>query len=119
MREQIIKDRLILILQSIELIQKRINRIPDPKLFYSSDEGIELLDSIAMRLQQIGENIKKISEVRHDFFENQIILDPTPIIAFRDFISHHYEKTDAEIIYDICISDLPMLKEKITHFFGS
>ena len=32
------------------------------------------------------------------------------IIRFRDFISHHYEMLDYEIIYQICNEYLPQLE---------
>lgn len=44
-------------------------------------------------------------------------MDPQPIINFRDFISHHYERTDVEIIYDICLNDIQELKVKINNYW--
>ena len=52
-----------------------------------------------MRLQLIGEIIKKISDQQPDFFEKALSFDTNNIIRFSDFISHHYEKLDTDIVY--------------------
>lgn len=39
-------------------------------------------------------------------------------ICFRDFISHHYEKLDTDIIFEICQNDIPILKQKIITFLS-
>lgn len=109
MLNHFIKDRLELILESIEMIEARMQKIN------SSDkaEVIMVIDSLAIRLQPIGENVKKINSIDKNFFEVTIGVDVDPIIRFRDFISHHYEKTDVEIVLDICNQHIPALKEKI------
>jgi len=75
-----------------------------------------LIDSIALRLQVIGEHVKKIDSLDPNLFPEKLQIDPDPIIRFRDFISHHYEKTDYEIIFDIIKNKLPYLSEKIKFF---
>jgi uncharacterized protein YutE (UPF0331/DUF86 family) len=35
------------------------------------------------------------------------------IIRFRDLISHHYEKLDTEIIFEICSEYVPRLERKM------
>ena len=110
---EIIDDRLQLILDSILLIDKRMTKIKTPHDFYKEEDNMETLDGVSMRLQHIGENVKKISEINNSFFNETLSYDVEPIIRFRDFISHHYEKTDAEIIFDICKNYLPELKSKI------
>nr|MBK9652398.1 DUF86 domain-containing protein [Bacteroidota bacterium] len=117
MHDTIINERLHNILESISLIEERMLDITNPSDFRSTKEGLKTLDSIAMRLQHIAENIKKIDGLQPDFFETKIIMDPQPIINFRDFISHHYERTDVEIIYDICLNDIQELKVKINNYW--
>ncbi len=115
--QKIIHDRLKLILESINLILERTERIKTAKDFVKDKDGIELMDSIAMRLQMIGENAKRINKEQNNFFELKLNLDPDSIIRFRDFISHHYEKTDYEIIFDICIHHIVMMKKQIDDYF--
>lgn len=35
------------------------------------------------------------------------------IARFRDLVSHHYEHVDHEIVYDICETHIPKLREVI------
>jgi len=80
---------------------------------------IQLMDSVAMRLQIIGEHVKRISKEDALFIERLIGVDADAIIRFRDFISHHYEKTDYEIIFDICRNHIPQLKTKIDDYLSN
>ena len=72
-----------------------------------------------MRLQVIGENIKKINKLNRDFFDSNLSFDTNNIIRFRDFISHHYEKLDMNIIFEICKNDISDLKQKIQTFLSN
>lgn len=99
---------------SINLIETRFSMINESEDFTNTDEGLEKLDSISMRLQSIGEPIKNIVKrdpntlykiCEKDYWSN--------IIKFREIISHHYIDIDTEIIYDICKNELPALKMKI------
>jgi len=116
--QKIIYERLALILESINLIIERTERIKTARDFVKDKEGIELMDSIAMRLQMIGENAKRINKEEENFFESKLKLDPDPIVRFRDFISHHYEKTDYEIIFDICTHYILIMKKQIDEYFA-
>jgi uncharacterized protein with HEPN domain len=109
MPDAILKDRLELILDSIKVIESGLRKIKTADM----EEKLLFTDSLAIRLQQIGENVKKINLIDKDFFEVKLGLDVNQIIRFRDFISHHYEKTDFEIILDICENHIPLLKKKI------
>ncbi len=65
-----------------------------------------------MRLQVLGENIKTINKKNPDLF-NKIEEEVFLIIRFRDLISHHYEKLDTEIVFEIGTQYLPRLKQQI------
>lgn len=102
MSDVLILERLHLILESIRMIEERMNAIVVPADFIRNEASLTLMDAIAMRLQVIGENVKKITTLDAAFFQDKMPMDIDPIVRFRDFISHHYEKTDYEIIFDIC-----------------
>ena len=114
-----INYRLTLILNAIAIIEKRMKKIKLSKDFIKNDDGKTILDSINARLQTIGENANKILKADKDFFSTHIHLDPFPIIDFRNIISHEYELLDYQIIYKICIEDLPILKQKIQTFLSN
>jgi len=72
-----------------------------------------ILDSICMRLQVVGELVKKIQKIDPDVFEKYPEIEWQNIMKLRDIISHHYEHVDHEIIYDICMNHLPNLKNVV------
>jgi uncharacterized protein with HEPN domain len=63
MLEDEIVDLLDLMLESTELIEKRFSRIRVAEDFVLSADGVTLLDAVSMRLQVIGESVRKIQKV--------------------------------------------------------
>jgi len=106
-------DKCELIEESIKYIELYTENIFSPDDFRKSEDNITRLDATMMRLQVIGENIKKIIKLQPEFFTSGLLFDTNNIIRFRDFISHHYEKLDTDIVFEICKNDIPVLKEKI------
>ena len=110
MYDAVYKYSLETILDYINITQKRFSEINTSNDFVATDYGKILLDAIVTRLQAIGETIKNTSR------KNTILQDTYPdiewnkIIRFRDFISHHYEMLDYEIVFEICESYLPKLE---------
>ncbi|TYB33911.1 MAG: DUF86 domain-containing protein [Flexistipes sinusarabici] len=102
------------ILKSIDLIEKRFSDINSGEDFLKNDENLEKFDSISMRLQAIGENIKNLYKNNPEILESIASRDYwSSIIKMREIISHHYINIDAGIVYDICKNELVELKEKI------
>ena len=75
------------ILESITAIEAYLNKIKSADDFKNTFEGNKTLDAVMMRLQSVGENIKKINKIDAAFFESLLIFDTNNIIRFRDFIS--------------------------------
>ena len=119
MPDFVILDRFHRILDSIDLIKRRTEKVHKALDLVRPEDDSFLLDSIALRLQVIGEHVKKIDKLDATLFPEKLNLDPDPIIRFRDFISHHYEKTDYEIIFDIITNNLPELETKIIQFLNT
>ncbi len=112
-------DKCELIYESIKQIEYYIEGIHAANDFRKNAETFGKLDATMMRLQVIGENIKKINKLDPNFFSETIVYDTNSIIRFRDFISHHYEKLDTDIIFEICKIDIPVLKQKIQNFLSN
>lgn len=110
MYDAIYKYSLETILDYINICNKRFSEIHNPSDFISTDYGKTLLDAIATRLQAIGENLKNISRKHNLLTTNYPEMEWNKIIRFRDFISHHYEMLDFEIVYEICEDYLPELE---------
>lgn len=103
------------ILESLRLIERRFAGIQSSDDFLDSDEGLDKLDAISMRLQSIGEALKNL-----DKREKELLLQVadkeywSKIIRTREILSHHYIDIDAETIFMICDEKLPELKQKIS-----
>ncbi|MBA3284924.1 MAG: DUF86 domain-containing protein, partial [Nitrosopumilus sp.] len=106
-------DKCELIEESIKYIQRYTENIFSPDDFKKSQVNFIRFDATMMRLPVIGENIKKIIKSEPEFFTTDFLFDTNNIIRFRDFISHHYEKLDTDIVFDIRKNDIPVLKQKI------
>ena len=97
---------------SLELILKRANNINSSDDFLKDENGLQKLDSIAMRLSAIGEGFKNIDKLSN----NQLLIKYPNIPwknvkGIRDILSHHYFDLDAEVIFNICKKDVNELLE--------
>ena len=113
MPEEEIAEILDLMLESIKLVQERFSRIRIPDDFVSTPEGVTLLDAISMRLQVIGESVKRIQKRNPVFLGTYFEIDWDKIARFRDLVSHHYEHVDHEVTFDICKNHIPKLEEVV------
>ena len=95
---------------SIITCENRFSKIDVPEDFIDSEEGNIILDSIVTRLQAIGENIKNISKKHPQLFDKHPTIEWNKIIRFRDFISHHYDRLDYEIVFQICDTYLSQMR---------
>ena len=109
MSEELIED-LILIIESIDIIEDRTQDIKEADNFVTSPRGLLIFDSVVMRLQSIGELIKNIDKFNPGLFNKYKQMDWNEIIKLRDLIPHHYHDLDNEIIFDICKKDITSLK---------
>ena len=97
---------------SLELILKRANNINSSDDFLKDENGLQKLDSIAMRLSAIGEGFKNIDKLSN----NQLLIKYPNIPwknvkGIRDILSHHYFDLDSEVILNICKKDSNELLE--------
>lgn len=108
------KHSLETILQHLSICDQRFAKINSPTDFVTSENGKILLNAIVTRLQAVGENVKNISR-KHNLLQiNYPEIEWSNIIRFRDFISHHYEMLDYEIVFEICENYLPKLTVAIS-----
>lgn len=102
------------ILESLRLIKRRFKNVTSSDDFLDSDEGLDKLDAISMRLQSIGEALKNLDK-RHKELLLQVADSAywSKIIRTREILTHHYIDIDAETIYMICDEKLEELEAKI------
>lgn len=119
MLDDVIRDNLQIILESIVLVEDRFSKINSVEDLVSSADGVFILDGIAMRLQVVGELLKKINKMDKSLLEKYPEIEWDKIIRLRDIVSHHYEKLDHEIIFDICKNHIPKLKTTVSKIIES
>ena len=113
MPEDFVIDNLQGILDSIELIETRFVGVANSDGFVLNADGVLTLDSICMRLQIIGELLKKINKINQVIWAKYPQIEWPNIMKLRDIISHHYDHVDHEIIFDICQNKIPALKKAV------
>ncbi len=108
------KELLKFILESIALIQRRFEPIQSSDDFLNSDDGLDRLDAISMRLQAIGEALKNIDKRDREFLLQVANKNYwSQIIKTREILTHHYIDIDSEIIYMICDEKIEELQSNI------
>lgn len=68
--------------------------------------------AVIMQLILIGELAKRISEAT----KSQIDLPWKDIAGFRDRAIHDYFEIDLDVVWNTALSDLPVLKERLSKF---
>jgi uncharacterized protein with HEPN domain len=82
MPDKIINDRLLAISEHIARIEERMDGIRQPSDFRTK-AGEIMFDAILIRLQVLGENIKKIESLQPGFVDQKLTVDVDNIIRFR------------------------------------
>ena len=99
-----------LIKNSLLEVEKRSERITEPNDFLISETGVILLDSICMKLSAIGESIKNLDKITNrELLSKYSEIPWKNVMGVRDFIVHHYFEVDADVIFEICKNDVPVL----------
>lgn len=111
------KELLEFVIESIQVVQKRMKSIQSIDDLLDTEEGQEKLDSILMRMQAIGEAIKNLDKRDPDLLNKQKDSSYwSEIIKMREMISHHYLNIDAEIVFNTIRSgELDELESHISH----
>lgn len=109
MYSEIVAARLHTCLEHIRAIEIYVGDSPDAETFFSKNNGANY-DGSLMRLQALGERLKNISK-KHPFVIDDLHYpEINSIIRFRDYVSHHYEQLEREVIFEICRYKISELK---------
>ena len=99
-----------LIKTSLLEVEKRSEKITEPNDFLTSETGVILMDSICMKLSAVGESIKNLDKITsHELLPKYSEVPWKNVMGVRDFIVHHYFEVDADVIFEICKNDVPVL----------
>lgn len=113
MSKELIVKKLLDVSESIEMVLRRSSKINAPKDFTTSGEGGELFDAILMRLQMMGEVLKKVAKTNPEILQRHPEIEWNKVIGLRDVISHDYMFVDEGVIFSICKDKIPKLKEAV------
>lgn len=112
-------DRCEQISKSLDAIKEYMSSITSPEDFLRPESGQLYLDAITLRLQVVGENVKQIENHYPQFFWHELAYDIGYIVRFRDFVSHHYEMLDHEVVYRLCTTKLPKFRTVLENYIQS
>lgn len=113
-------EKLVQINTSIEKINRRFALIKTADDFLDSDQGMDMLDAIAMMLIAIGENFKTIDkETKGALFASYPHINWSGVKGLRDILSHQYFNIDAEEIFGICEEHLGSLHDAVKQMIVS
>ena len=113
-------DRCDQVVESIDLILHWSEAINTPEEFLLSPDSVLVFDGCVMRLQIIGESIKKIDDQTNG--ELLLSFPDVPwrkIIGLRNIISHEYSSIDEAIIFAIIKQSLLPLKSNVLRIITS
>ncbi len=96
--------------EAIAIVKNRIEGIESPLAFFQDEKSIIIYDSIAMRLQTIGESIKNVEKRNKTFLLNYPEIQWPEIMKLRDIIFPHYKELNADTIFYACKEDIPILE---------
>ena len=109
-------DKLVQIEQALVTIERRFSAIKTADDFLDSDQGMDMLDGIAMMLIAIGENFKKIdSHTKGALFDEYPHINWSGVKGLRDILAHQYFNIDAEQIFQICSDNLGALHDAVNN----
>ncbi|HRN94976.1 MAG TPA: DUF86 domain-containing protein [Chitinophagales bacterium] len=110
MYNEIVKAKLDFCLEHISFIEKYTKHITDAHQFIESYNGLTY-DGTLMRLQALGESLKAIATKYPQVISDLNYAEINDVMRFRDYVSHHYELLEHDIVYNIVQSDIPKLKQ--------
>jgi len=110
--KELVKEILNQILISTERILKRMKPIKTSEDFLKNERNLEKLDSICMQLIALGESIKNLDKItKKSLLKNYPNFEWTKAMGMRDILSHHYFDLNNEIVFDVCVNEIPKLNE--------
>lgn len=110
--QELVKEVLYQILSSTERIMKRMRPIKISDDFLKNERNLERLDSICMQLIALGESIKNLDKITNkSLLKNYPEFEWVKAMGMRDILSHHYFDLNNEIVFDVCLNEIPKLKK--------
>lgn len=104
---------------TIEAIERRNKFIQSVDDYLMSETGMEKLDAACMLIQTIGENVKVIDyKTKGELLSHYPQIPWKRVMGMRDYISHHYDGVDADVVFEVIKNNLPPLLETINQIIN-
>ena len=104
------RDKLLEIIESIDLITEWSAGIQQPVDFLTSSNSVMAFNACVMRLQVIGEQVGKLLKTQAALFETHSEIPWLAIYDMRNIISHEYSNVDEVVVFSTIKDDLPHLR---------
>lgn len=111
--KEVIRSKFESVLEHIICIKDYTKAIKNSDTYVTTKQGKLIFDATMMRLQALGETLKQIENKAPELLEKNKKVDWIKIIRLRDIISHHYEKLQTEIVYEICNQFVPQMEKTV------
>ncbi len=95
------------ILENIEKIENDFDGLSEVRF----SKSVNIQDATLRRLEVIGEAVKNISL---SFRKKYSLIPWKKMAGLRDIIVHEYFGVEMELVWQICIKDIPKLKKQIS-----
>lgn len=105
------KDRLLDIKEAIEKIEQYASSGEDK---FKNDELLQIW--VVHHLQIIGEATRKLSD---EFLQTHPDVPWSQIIAMRNILVHDYFSVDADEVWSVVVTDMPVLKQNVDEILSS
>ncbi len=106
------------LIEACDLISRWNKNISSADDYTGSPEGMQVMAATCMLLEAIGEGVKKIDKLNPGLLEREPEIPWREIKGLRDHIAHGYFNLDAEIIYDVAVQELPVVKPALSRLIG-
>lgn len=107
------QDRLLEIIESIDLIQQWSEGITSANEFMLSPQRVMAFNACVMRIQVIGEQVGKLLKSQSNITEKYPEIPWRAIYGMRNLISHEYANINENIVVDVINNELAPLKNVI------
>lgn len=88
--------------------------IANANVYPQSPAGMKTMAASCMLIESIGEGIKKIDKLVPGYLVLQKPAIPWKnIMGLRDRIAHGYFNLDADIIFDVAVNEIPLIKKNL------
>lgn len=108
--QQTLKDRLMEINESIELIWDWSDGMISSHEFMLSPNRVMAFNACVMRLQVIGEHVGRLLKTNPEILDKYPQIPWHAIYGMRNLISHEYANINENIVVDVITNELKPLK---------